>query len=280
MFFSSMFPFWVFVFEEVETNDTHKLMFIVFMCSQIVFIAEGFYTSTTLVSVTLVIKKHHLMTVETLFLVFLASWVYASSHWCSGGIKSPQHTQGSSLGAPFTGDSFRGEPSGVDLRISVSCDLPLWIFSPCSVLKVLSQWLHLKQTSSWDLLSSEVSLSGLDFFFKNSSFLFRFLLIWDGLSFFFFLSTSLGVVSLEAKEKEKLPSLIESLNEGPWLLSAWLNSRHLDNRSTSLAVIFTGEGDIREVNRLAWCLWNHLPFPSELWKWTGAGFGTTVQVDR
>ena len=43
-------------------------MFIVFMCSQIVFIAEGFYTSTTLVSVTLVIKRHHLMTVETLLL--------------------------------------------------------------------------------------------------------------------------------------------------------------------------------------------------------------------
>ena len=139
----------------------------------------------------------------------------SDSHWWLGAITSPQHSHFSSLGTSFTGELLREVASKWDLRFSVLCAFPMCYFSLLSVPKVLSEMLHLGLTSGWNSFSGvcslEVSSGRSSFFCRNSSFLLWLLFIWDGLSFFFFFSTPLGVVSLESKEKEKLPSLMESL---------------------------------------------------------------------
>ena len=70
------------------------------------------------------------------------------------------------------------------------------------------------------------------------------------------------VAPLDSRERENEPLVIENLNGCPVLTSVWLNSRHFLS-SSDIEVIFSGEGDIREVTHTAWFLERQVPSSSE-----------------
>ena len=76
---------------------------------------------------------------------------------------------------------------------------------------------------------------------RNSSLRLAFLLMVDGLDFFFLAWVS-EASTFVSRVKEKLePTVRENLNAKPWLLSVWQKSRHLVAKMGSLsptAVIF------------------------------------------
>ena len=85
-------------------------------------------------------------------------------------------------------------------------------------------------------MSLNVSL----FFFRNSSFLRRFLLSVEGLNFFFFgnLSTKEAAFLLVSRLKEKVePRVREKEMVCPVLASAWQKSRHCFTRAVSPPLI-------------------------------------------
>ena len=183
-------------------------------------------------------------------------------HWWRGDITSPQQTHCSSLGASFAGVPLREETSVVSLSCSIAggseplCAFPLCIFITGSVLKTFSHKLHLNLVSTWLELSKSimVSVSGSeDFRFRNSSFLFRFLLKVDGLAFFFFFSTTFVVaVPLVSKEKVKeVPVWVRlRVNFWPLLASAWQRSRHwLSMAGSPPVIIFTGQADFGQITQ-------------------------------
>ena len=81
--------------------------------------------------------------------------------------------------------------------------------------------------------------AGFCFLIRNSSLCLAFLLMVDGLDFFFLAWVS-EASTFVSRVKEKLePTVRENLNAKPWLLSIWQKSRHLVAKLVSLtAVIF------------------------------------------
>ena len=75
---------------------------------------------------------------------------------------------------------------------------------------------------------------------RNSSLCLAFLLMVDGLDFFF-LAWVFEASTFVSRVKEKLePTVRENLNAKPWLFSAWQKSRHLLAKSVSpIAVILS-----------------------------------------
>ena len=84
-------------------------------------------------------------------------------------------------------------------------------------------------------ISSCSACAGLDFFFRNSSLRFAFLLIVDGLAFFLVAETRESL-HLESKVKEKVVPMVRvNWNALPWLVSAWQRSKHCAAREESVS---------------------------------------------
>ena len=129
------------------------------------------------------------------------------------------------------------EIGSVVTSLEDSTDGNFFLFRKCSCLfsQIASVVTSFEEFSDWEVL-----------LFKESYFLLWFLLAWEGLIFFLYLSISILVVPFVSREKEKFPAVTLMLNVRPLVSSAWLNSRHWVRSSDSL-VIFTGESDINEV---------------------------------